>query len=261
MRPYESVVLCVERLEQRCQPAGTVAVVQVGSIVRILGDVADNEVILTATGANDLTIAGNGGTVISGPTSVSGVTRVYLELGDGNDVATVEASSPFDGQVIVRGSKGNDSFTIGNGQFNGSIVVLEEHGDDAVELSNGTFNGAVILRGGTGKDDIAVLTSDFSRRFEFSGGHGADSVTLDSLNFTDRVVIHTDDGNDVLTISDVVFSTFSLLDLGTGHDKASLNNVTFPTGKPRSVIIGGLGVDRITQTGVTGTLIVLGFFP
>ncbi|GBD35260.1 hypothetical protein HRbin36_00369 [bacterium HR36] len=257
----EPARLHLERLEERCQPAGTVSVVQVGGIVRLLGDAADNAVALEATGANDLTITGLAGTSISGPTSVSGVARVYFELGDGNDSATVEAPVPFDGQIVARASKGSDSFSIGNGQYNGSIVVLEGNGNDAIELQSGTFNGAIILWGNSGNDTLTVGSSSFARRFEFSGGHGADSVTLDSSTFADRVVLHTDDGNDLLTITSSSFSTFALFDLGSSNDKANLDTVTFPTGKPRSVILGNLGVDTITQTGVSGSLIVLGFFP
>lgn len=260
LRPSRAT-LYLERLEERCQPAGTVTVLQVGGIVRLLGDAANNEVILTATGSTGLMITGSAGTTIAGPSSVSGVARVYLELGEGDDTATVAAPTPFDGQIIARASKGNDTFDIGNGQYNGSIVVLEQHGDDQLSLSNGIFSGQVILRGGTGNDELAVSMSSFSRRFEFSGGHGADRVILDSSSFADRVVLHTDDGNDLLTISGAAFATFSLFDLGTGNDKANLTNVTFSPGKPQSVIIGGLGVDTITQTNVVGSRVVLGFFP
>jgi hypothetical protein len=86
-------------------------------------------------------------------------------------------------------------------------------------------------------------------------------VQLLQSTFNGRVVLHTDDGNDQLDITNSAFAVFSLFDLGTGHDKANLNNVSFPSGKPVSVLIGGLGVDRVTLTGVTGTLIKLGFFP
>jgi len=261
MPSHRRLGLQIEQLEERCQPAGTVTVLQTGGIVRLLGDSADNAITLSATGANDLTIAGSAGTTISGPTTVSGVARVYLELGDGDDSATVDASTPFAGQIVVRASKGSDTYSIGNGVYNGSIVVLEEHGDDRIELNSGTYNGAVILRGGSGADHLEATSSSFARRLEFSGGHGADQATLDTCSFADRVVIHTDDGNDTLTISDCTFATFSLFDLGTGNDKATLNTVSFPTGKPRSVIIGGLGVDTISSTGVSGSLIVLGFFP
>ncbi|MCS7160645.1 MAG: hypothetical protein RMJ19_09250, partial [Gemmatales bacterium] len=116
--------LYVERLEERCQPAGTVTVLQSGSIVRLVGDAANNDVALTATGANALTVTGIA-TTISGPTTLAGVTRVYLELADGNDSAAVTATVPFDGQIIARASSGNDTFSIGNGQYNGSIVILE----------------------------------------------------------------------------------------------------------------------------------------
>lgn len=261
MRPRQSVCLSIECLEQRCQPAGTVNVVQSGGIVRLVGDALDNGVTLTATGANSLTIAGDATSFISGPTSVSGVTRVYLDLGGGNDTVSVSASSPFAGQVIVLPSDGNDVSSIGAGQFDNSIVVLDDSGNDQVALANGTFNGSVILRTGGGDDTVTLFQSQFSRDFQLSTGRGQDLVQLLQSTFNGRVVLHTDDGNDQLDITNSAFAVFSLFDLGTGHDKANLNNVSFPSGKPVSVLIGGLGVDRVTLTGVTGTLIKLGFFP
>ncbi|MCS7167235.1 MAG: hypothetical protein NZ914_06340, partial [Gemmatales bacterium] len=242
MSLYRGVGLVVESLESRCQPAGTVTVLQSGGIVRLLGDAANNDVALTATGSNTLTIAGLSGTSISGPTTVMGVNRVYLELGAGADSTSITAPSSFSGQIIARASPGDDSFNIGNGQYDGSIVVLEQHGNDSLVLTSGVFTEPVIIRTGSGNDNVSSSASTFWRRFELSTSRGSDNVNLSTTNFADRAVLHTDDDNDVLTLTNLVFSTHSRFDLGTGHDQAVLNNVTFPAGKPQSVIIGGLGV-------------------
>jgi len=236
-------------------------VVQTGSIVRLIGDAANNGVVVTATGANSLTITGDATTSIAGSTSVSGVTRIYLDLGDGDDTASVTAPIPFAGQVIARPGKGNDAISIGNGQYDNSIVVLDDPGDDQVALTNGIYNGQVILRTGGGNDTVVASLSPFNRDFQLSTGRGDDLVQITQCTFADRVVLHTDDGNDRLDVANTSFAVFSLFDLGSGHDKANFNTVSFPFGKPVSVLIGGLGVDRVTLTAVTGTLITNGFFP
>lgn len=253
--------LRIELLESRCQPAGTVSVLQAGGIVRLMGDSANNGVAVTATGANSLTITGDATTSIVGPTSVSGVTRIYLDLGDGNDTASVAAPVPFAGQVIARPGKGNDAISIGNGQFDNSIVMLDDLGDDQVALTNGTYNGRVILSPGGGSDTVVASLSQFNQDFQLGGGRGDDLVQIAQSTFADRVILHTDDGNDRFDVANTTFAVFSLFDLGSGHDKANLNNVSFPFGKPVSVLIGGLGVDRVTLTAVTGTLVTNGFFP
>ncbi len=108
--------MSVEWLENRALMAGDVLASVRGSILRLEGDAAANEVAMTDLGGGRIEVKGVNGTTINGSASAT-LERVHLgirvELKDGNDVLSfVGNKDHMLPNVSISTGTGNDSLTI-----------------------------------------------------------------------------------------------------------------------------------------------------
>lgn len=252
-------LLAIEALESRCLPAGTVTVLRTGGLVRLIGDGAENKIVVTATGPNTIALRGEEGTSIVGPTRLRGVSRVYLELRDGNDHAVIESRRPFQGQVIVSLGTGNDTLYVGSGRYNGTVIVADEQGDDTVYLFGGQFYGDVVVNTGSGNDAVHGFASQFYRRWQLNTDGGNDIVSIAGCQATGPLSGALGVGNDELHIGLSGLRSSVRLDMGDGNDRVNLVFTGFAMEGEGAQFIGGTGVDIIEMTGVFGMVSTQGF--
>ncbi|MBH5333702.1 calcium-binding protein [Streptomyces pactum] len=171
--------------------------------------------------------------VVAAPLGSDDSTAYEVDLGDGDDTATVVSDS---GAIAaVHGGTGDDTLK-GNGQvqYNGGA------GDDRIDGSDGL--------GADGGDDNDVITG--ACQYECRGGAGDDTVT----GTGEQNALFGDDGNDILRAggdNDQVYG-------GRGNDTLygedgddtmygnSGNDVLYG-GKGRDTLSGGPGTNKVYQ--------------
>ncbi len=259
MNRTRTQLLEIEILESRDLPAGTVTVAQTGTLLRLVGDGLANGVVVTATGPSSLSLRAESGTTIVGPTRVRGVSRVYLDLRDGDDNVVIESRRPFQGSIVVSLGRGNDRLAMGFGRYHGSVLVLDEQGDNTIYLFGGEFYGDVAVNTGSGNDAVHAFASQFYRRWHLNTDGGNDIVSIAGCQATGPLSGDLGAGNDELHIGLSSLRSPVRFDMGDGNDRVNLVLTGFTMEGEGAQFIGGTGLDIIEMTGVFGMLSTQGF--
>jgi hypothetical protein len=252
-------LLEMEMLESRDLPAGTVTVTQTGTALRLVGDSLANSVVVTATGPNSLSLRAENGTTIVGPTRVAAISRVYLDLRDGDDNVVIESRRPFQGSIVVSLGRGNDKLAIGFGRYHGSVLVIDEQGDNTIHLFGGQFYGDVVVNTGSGNDAVHAFASQFYRRWQLNTDGGNDIVSIAGCQATGPISGDLGAGNDELHIGLSSLRSSVRFDMGDGNDRVNLVFTGFAMEGEAAQFIGGPGFDIIEMTGVFGMVSTQGF--
>jgi hypothetical protein len=197
-RPRCSIRSSLEALEARDNPAGTVTATFAAGRLSLVGDAADNALLITLGDDGCLTVSGNeSGTVVrlnGGPVGES-VTlpapvtgAVSIALGDGADVLTIDAID-LPGSLTINGGNGATGGPAGNTVIlkggvlvGGDLSITNSAGADTTQLW-GTVNveGGLTIRNGAGG---SLLWSDpttdlrVGGAITIAGGAGFDKVDL-----------------------------------------------------------------------------------
>lgn len=233
-RSFQSLTPALECLEDRCLLTGNVASTLLApNFLLLTGDNLDNEIRIQGDGSvGGFRIRGIHGTTIDGERtqSFSGIDRISLVLGDGDDSVTIShisfANVNTTGQlsltgILVRAGAGNDTVRISN-----SSIVADGAGltDDAQAFI--TVEGDIGPDPG-GNDDIRI----FNVSVEATGATRRTFAQIDV--FGD--IATSSGGDDVATVRNAhVFahggsvSNLALIDLqelsGGGNDVFSVLN-------------------------------------
>jgi Ca2+-binding RTX toxin-like protein len=145
-------------------------------ILTIVGDSADNSLIVGSTQAGVITL--NGREVVGGTATTTNLQRVDIDGGDGNDTLKFDETSPMppgrflggDGNDILTGGPGTDTLDGGPG----ADSISGNGGDDA--LTGGTGNDKIT--GGPGIDTVSM--GDDADEFTWKPGDGNDHLNPDA---------------------------------------------------------------------------------
>jgi hypothetical protein len=260
-----------EALERRELLAGDVLVSVVHGDLKITGDVANNNIAVTAGAeANTFVITGLDGT------NLRLVDRATGEPGEAMSELTVTAR----GDVKIRLGEGNDMVAVTDANVRGKLSVHTGDGDDTVEISNEVaaalngngdglgvllgFRGGVNVDTGDGADEVSV-TNAVRGRFSVDTGDGDDSVSLSgegegdaslrlgsvlggALGFRASSSVHVNlgEGNDDFTLANVETSANVHVNGGSGDDTIDVDSLT-----ARVVsVLGGEGADSVSLANV-----------
>jgi hypothetical protein len=270
----------LESLESRLPLAGNVTAELSGGQLTILGDSADNDIVVVQSG-DTVTITGNAGTTINGAPAAAFTTSglekaefkmesgddhlflinvdpsgdVVVEMGDGNDIAeasNVDAGANF----TIKSGKGDDLVGVANSSAGGDMNV-EFEGKATLFLTrlNVTKNLSVDTDGDDQISIDGVIT--VGEDLTVSTGKGNDVVTVADLvtaapvSVGKSLRIDTDRGNDRVNLVDVVVGEDIYVNTGKGNDTATLTDVS--SGKSLSVNTDD-GNDRVTATNVSAAV-------
>jgi hypothetical protein len=158
--------------------------------------------------------------------TVFGLTQ--LNLGDGNDAASVNGTASFNGNFSLTEGGGNDSFTVSSAgvTFAGDLAISEGDGNEVLNLApaGGLFTVAGNLRiQQGGGNNLTNLNASVAGDLRFDLGNGADSVTVGTAP-AGLLSWLSGNGNDLLTLSPTVDGQtwFVNIRFGNGDDTLTL---------------------------------------
>src|SRR5262249_222329 len=134
-----------------------------------------------------------------------------INLGNGNNVLTIDHIDVGDDATIFSGSGADSVFFRGLGGFNGSVKVVWGHKDLTIDTGKRNGNGKLeklavkrdvnIRVGGTDAftDSVDLLFASIGRNTNIDTGAGSDFVNIDEVGFNGTATINT--GADGDTVS------------------------------------------------------------
>ncbi len=196
----------VERLESRCLLAGSITGVVRGTTLRLTGDAASNDVVLsTVAGAIQVTSGANSTTIaIDG--DLDGVRRIVLDTGGGADVVSLNgleiesnltiagdgelhvgiADSNIGGTFIIRSNSRLD-VDVDDSSFLKRTAWKSTDGDSTVDFSGSTLVGPLVIgleRSGTRSLTFSDTTAD--RGVTYASAEGDVTIRLRGTTQIDR---------------------------------------------------------------------------
>ncbi len=252
----------LQHLEDRWMPAVT-AFFNAG-ILSVLGDSANNNIVVGADAGGNLTVTSDGANVrirsIAGTPTRGAVTLITIDGGNGNDSLVTDASlnTVVNGSLvaappaILTGGRGDDFLKVGHGGIVGGLAGVDANG-----VVVGPVVGNSIMDGGAGNDS---LVSGFGNDV-MTGGAGDDNYLWPPGTLTD--VWDGGSGNDTATIvgNDTFLGqpagdAFSLT-FGPGgrliFQRTNLVQFTVDMGTTENVVLQpGAGDDVVTIGDLTG---------
>ncbi len=157
-RAVLSVHSLIEPLETRVAPAGLITATFAGGILTLTGDAAANDIDVTGTGQDFITITGIGGTTIALNGAAAAATASFTgtikaingNLGVGNDRVNLNVLTL--GSLSLEGGDGNDSLIFTNSVATGPVKFVGGNNDDTFSAAGALFKvgGALTLDMGDG---------------------------------------------------------------------------------------------------------------
>ena len=189
----------VERLESRCLLAGNVIGTVVGSTLRLVGDAANNDVVLSSPAGTLMLATGADTTNISVNGSLDGVKRIIWDTGGGADKICLEQLD-LAGSLSIRGS-GSQTVSIAGTTIGGSLLIesgaalhinmtdsdiggrtrwTHQEGTAEIVIGSGSFlRGPVDLRlAGSGEKYLSLVDATLERGLSFRSEAGSVTTVL-----------------------------------------------------------------------------------
>jgi VCBS repeat-containing protein len=218
--------LALEQLESRVVLTGNVQAFVTGGTLRVNGDSADNQILISQVGPQIFQISSRDGTTtINGQTAPQTFSRakndMQINMGAGNDV--VEIAGVAGAPLTVKQR----------------LSVVTGPGDDQVLVSN-VRALRLTIDTGAGNDTLNI------------GSGGATA----GVNVTKEAVIAMGAGNDNAVIANSQFRKTLVLDMGAGTDNATMTSTSVTK---KSTLNGGAGIDTLNRQGVSGKLSIVSF--
>jgi Ca2+-binding RTX toxin-like protein len=268
----------LEALEDRLAPA--VQAIFNGGILAVVGDAANNNIMVGADAAGNLTVTEQGQTVaITGDPANANLTNlatITVRGRAGDDILTTARSlNSLTNGVLSKsptaelyGNDGNDSLTVGHGGIIGGLagvdlatgkVIGQVAGNSFMDggIGNDTLTsgfGNDTMRGGLGDDTYVWLPGTLTDTWEGGGGNdtaivvGNDTPLLGTngdqfvlSSFGTRVLFQR--VNQVQFTVDIGTTENVVLRPGLGDDVVRINDLTGVTSLRRVTVEGGEGND------------------
>jgi hypothetical protein len=272
----ESFVL--EALEPRLLLDGNVTFA-VGKDLELVGDGANNSVLIDSPAQDVIRVTGIAGTTINGGANANagwtGGIDISMPLGHNS----VEINGvTCNGKTVIELSNGNDNVYLRDFTAHGKTTIDTAGGADAVVFDHDpcTFNNKLAIVTGDGNDMVDVQfpipSTVFNGKVSFDTGTGQDEVKLDGVIVNNKVKAMFGPGEDKLYVAkcDIkgAFSARMGKDNSTDrvevHDTTWFSKLSLKTGGGADWIaiesdaLGGLGGFRSTvkiDTGSGGDLV------
>ncbi len=190
----------VERLESRCLLAGSVSGLVVGSTLRLTGDSADNDVIVSSTGGTVKLVSGADATDISVTGSLARIKRIVWDTGGGDDKITLDELE-LAGSLTIRGT-GSQTVLLDGTTIGGALVV--ESGEALhIEMANSQIDGRTTWTNQAGTAEIVIgvgslLQGPVSIQL---AGSGDKSLSLDDATLEKGLTFQSEGGNVTTSIT------------------------------------------------------------
>ena len=210
--------LVFEALEPRLLLDGDVTFSVIKDLV-LIGDAADNAVLIEPAGPNIIRVTGVGGTTINGGADATagwfGGIVAIMSLGNNNiEINGVECNR----NITIETGPGNDTIDLEDTVVHGKTSIGTGGGADNVTIDPCTFNGKFTLVTGDGDDDIDVETSIpstvFNGKATFNTGAGNDRIDLNTTTLNGKVKASFGDGLDWLYVGDCTVNSGFSADMG-----------------------------------------------
>lgn len=273
----------MESLEVRLQLAVTAAFNPGTDVLSVIGDSADNQIVVSRDAAGKLLVNGGAVQIAGGTPTVANTSLISMFGLGGNDKLTLDESNGALPAAQLFGGDGNDSLTGGSGADQlfgqaGNDSLLGKGGDDL--LFGGDGND--ILTGGVGSDQVFGQAGndrmiwnpgegtdlneggDGIDTVEVNGGNGAEQFTatangtrvrFDRVNpapfsidigTSENLVLNANGGDDSFVASNGLASLINLtIDGGAGNDSLTGGdgNDMLIGGDGNDLVVGGRGAD------------------
>jgi Ca2+-binding RTX toxin-like protein len=270
------IVPTLEHLSDRILPSVTALFSASAGILSVIGDSADNTIVVSRDAAGRILVNGGAVSIVGGTATVANTSLIQVFGQAGNDQISLDEANGALPAANLFGGAGNDTLIGGSGNdmlFGqaGNDILLGKGGNDF--LFGGDGNDT--LTGGTGDDQVFGQAGndrmiwnpgdgtdlneggDGIDTVEVNGGNASETFTatpngsrvrfdrLDPAPFsidigtTENLVVNMNGGDDVFTGSNGLASLISLtVDGGAGND-------TITGGDGNDRLIGGDGNDTI----------------
>jgi hypothetical protein len=237
--------LRLEALEGRQLLAGDVTAAVVDGNLTILGDEADNELIIFQTAPGSYRIKGGAGTKVNGQPKflATGVTgNVSISMLGGADGVSMQLIAPAD--LLITTGSGNDSVSLGgfyeqpgNAQpltygveVLGDLKIKTELDDDFVGIFDSRVAGFTLVKTAEGLDSALLFESHFESNLTLNAGSEDDTLEVSGCQCLSAAKITAGSGNDVMTLAASEFFARPELVGGAGADALTLNSNNFHMG-------------------------------
>lgn len=197
----------LETLTDRIAPAVTAAVNGGVLTVQATGAAADDEMtVLPLDFPGRFRVTGTGGTVVNGTANGTldalGVNSIRFDLGDGDDLVTMD-NILLPGGITFRGGNGANFFALRTSRIGGSVSVTHQNNDadtDVTGILSTTVNGNVIVSNGTGAASGTFLGASIQGNLSYTTpGSGTDTVLATGLNVGGNITLALGDGANSFT--------------------------------------------------------------
>ena len=192
--------LVFEALEPRLLLDGDVTFA-VGKDLVLIGDGANNSVLIDSPAPNVIRVTGIAGTTINGGAN---------------------ANSPWTGGIVVAMPLGNNAIEINGVECDRNITIETGGGDDTVDFVDTTVHGKTTIGTGGGGDDVTVDPCTFNNKFTLVTGSGADTMTIPwsvpATTFNGKVTLNTGAGQDRVDLQGVILNGKVKATFGPGAD-------------------------------------------
>lgn len=267
----------VETLEDRTLLTGSVtATFSQGSLL-LSGDTAANDVsIQIGTVPNQVSIIGNNGTQINGPSTGTVTGSLTIDLGAGDDTVTWTGEQDWPSphsklnlaQLRIVTGDGADAVIVEDVRVQGSLVIDTGRGDDSVGIGN-LWAGSVSVTTGDGNDQVGFGGLEgpdvpdpllINGSFTIDTGAGRDYVgSYGKAAVSGRSWIKTGADSDIVFLGSYGNSEYSRfhalkIDSGTGDDKVTLSGIEVQSTNIQS----GAGNDQVYLGGDDGPVRIHG---
>jgi hypothetical protein len=209
--------------------AGNVTATLSGGVLTLTGDALDNDITLTGAAPN-ITVTGNGGTIVCGlpSKSFSGVTgNVNIFLKAGNDTVTVDSnlnkSLLIDTGAGDTAANGADSVSICYVSIQGDVTVLTGASQDRVLLDDVYIGKSLLIDTGSENDEVQLPNNQIKGDATVLTGSGKDEVTSDEFaHYYGVFKIDTGSESDEVDVFNNTIDKDFLVYTGSGADSVSL---------------------------------------
>ena len=274
----ESFVL--EALEPRLLLDGNVTFA-VGKDLELVGDGANNSVLIDSPAQDVIRVTGIAGTTINGGANanagwtggidismplghnsveINGVTcngKTVIELSNGNDNVYLRDFTAHGKTTIdTAGSADNVIFDHDPCTFNNKLTIVTGDGGDTIDVQfpvpSTVFNGKVTFNTGSGTDEVKLDGVILNNKVKAMFGPGEDRLTIDKCDVRGAfsAQMGKDDHRDWFEVHDTTWFSKLSLKTGGGNDWIGIE----------SDALGGLGGFRSTvkiDTGSGGDLVAM----
>lgn len=241
-----------EKLEYRTMLSGNVLVQLNRGNLRIIGDRADNNVLIIAENGNIIargidgtTINGTQGDVLLQTGSTTIGRNLFATMRGGNDTLTFSGIT-IGRNAFIAGGTGNDSIGLNDVTVGRYLSVYGYSGDDGIWLNDVTVGKSSWINSGFGNDTIFVDGVQAGKSMNVIARRGNNNVRVVGTNTGDDLRIYAGNRNDNIDVRDSVVNDDLVIATYGGDDAVQVTStqigddaLLFQGGGNDTALIGG----------------------